>query len=102
MDRKVFVLGERDAVLGFSLIGIDGLATDDPDVAVATLADLRRNPDLGLILVTATLAGQIRPTLEELMAEASLPLIFEIPDRLGRPVRPPLREVLRRALGVSI
>jgi vacuolar-type H+-ATPase subunit F/Vma7 len=102
MDRKVFALGEADAVLGFSLIGIDGLATDEPDTALATLAELRRNPDMGLILVTATLASRIRPALEEAMFEASLPLIYEIPDRLGRPAGPPLSEVLRRALGVYV
>jgi vacuolar-type H+-ATPase subunit F/Vma7 len=102
MDKKVFVLGERDAVLGFSLVGIEGLATDDPAVAQKHLAELQGDPDVGLVLVTTGLAGRMRPTIEKMLAAASLPLIIEIPERQRRLERPPLRDLLRRALGVSV
>ena len=102
MDKSVFVLGEADTVLGFSLIGIDGLATDDPDMATRKLDELRRDEDVGLILVTSGLAGRMRPALEHILAATALPLVFEIPDRSHAIERPPLREQLRRALGVSV
>jgi vacuolar-type H+-ATPase subunit F/Vma7 len=102
MDKKVFVLGERDAVLGFSLVGIEGLATDDPAVAEKRLAELQDDPDVGLVLVTTGLAGRMRPTIERMLAAASPPLVLEIPDRQRRLERPPLRDLLRRALGVSV
>ncbi len=102
MDRGVFVLGERDAVLGFSLVGIAGLATDDPAVASAKLEELQRDQDVGLVLVTTGLAARLRPLLEQAQAAAELPLILEIPDRHSRLERPALRDLLRQALGMGV
>lgn len=102
MELKVFVIGERDTVLGFSLIGIEGLATDDVDVAAKKLDDLLRDPNLGMILITSGIANKMIPTIENLKASAALPVILEIPDRISRPARPPLKDLVRRALGVSI
>ncbi len=100
MEKKVFVVGERDAVLGFSLLGVDGLATDDVAAATARIEALQRDSEVGLILVTAGIAGRMGPALERLMAATSLPLIYVIPDRGGRLPEEPLRDLLRRALGV--
>lgn len=102
MEKKIFVLGESDTVLGFSLVGVDGLATDDPQAASARLQELRRDPDMGLILITAGLASRIRPELEKLTAGGALPVVYEVPDRLTRPQEAPLRDLVRRALGVSV
>ncbi|MCL5263919.1 MAG: V-type ATP synthase subunit F [Chloroflexi bacterium] len=102
MELKVFVIGERDTVLGFSLIGVDGMATDDADVAVQKLDDLLADPSVGIVLVTSEIANRIMPVIENRKALATLPLILEIPDRLSRPAKAPLRDLVRRALGVSI
>ena len=101
MEKRVFVIGDRDAVLGFALIGVDGLATDDPAAAAAQLAALRKDPATGLVLVTSGLARRMAPQLEAFRAAADLPLVYEIPDRQGRPGRPPVAALVRQALGVG-
>ncbi|HOG46054.1 MAG TPA: V-type ATP synthase subunit F [Anaerolineae bacterium] len=101
MKKGVFVIGDRDAVLGLALIGVDGLATDDPEVAAERLAALHEDPAAGLVLVTAGLARRLGPRLEALKAAAGLPVIYEIPDGTGRPERAPLADLVRRALGVG-
>ncbi len=102
MEKTVFVIGERDTVLGFSLVGVDGMATEDPDAAVRKLNDLLQDPSVGIVLVTASIARSVRTALERLQASATLPIIIEVPDRLARPEKAPLRDMVRRALGVSI
>lgn len=102
MEKKVFVIGERDTVLGFSLTGAEGVATDDVDEAAKKLDELLRDPSVGIVLVTSGIANKMIPTIERLKESATLPLILDIPDRLSRPERPPLRDLVRRALGVSI
>ncbi len=101
MEKGVLVIGERDAVLGFALVGIDGLATDDPEAAAGRLRALQQEPAVGLVLVTAGLARRLGPRLEELQAQTTLPLIYEIPDRQGRPERTPLAAYMRQALGMG-
>ncbi len=98
MERKLFVMGERDAVLGFALAGVAGFATDDPDAAMIKLEAVRRDPEIGLILITSALASR----LPDLQWTGGLPLMYEIPGREGRAPRSPLRDVLRQALGVRV
>jgi len=101
VNKRVFVIGERDAVLGFSLVGIKGLVTDDAEAAAGQLAHLREDPAIGLILITAGLARDLGPRLASFRAAGSLPLIYEIPDRQGRTEKAPLRDLVRRALGIG-
>jgi len=101
MEKRIFILGDRDAVLGFSLLGVDGLATDDPDAATARLAALQQDPTIGLILVTAGLAQRIEPALESIRAAQGLPLVYEIADPQGSPAKLPLHQLVRRALGAG-
>ena len=100
MERKLFVIGERDAVLGFALAGVAGFATDDPDAAMSKLETVRRDPEIGLILITSALAGRL-PDLQRQRA-GGLPLLYEIPGREGRAAHRPLRDVLRMALGIGV
>jgi len=102
MEKRLFVIGERDTILGFSLVGVDGFATDDPDAAAKKLDEVRRDPDIGIVLLTASVSREMRTTIDKLTASAALPIILEIPDRLTRPERVPLRELVRRALGIRI
>ncbi|MBI2954978.1 MAG: V-type ATP synthase subunit F [Chloroflexi bacterium] len=102
MEKRVFVIGERDTVQGFSLIGVEGVTTDDVDEAARKLDDLLRDQSVGIVLVTSGIANKMRPNIESLRELATLPLILEISDRLSRPERPPLMDLVRRALGVSI
>ena len=98
---KLFVIGDEDAVLGFRLVGVDGLATTDAAVAADKLAHLVSDRSVGIVIVTAGIAGALRAQLDELEQTATMPIVLEIPapgEALGRPA---LRQVVRRALGAG-
>jgi vacuolar-type H+-ATPase subunit F/Vma7 len=101
MEKRLFVIGHHDAVLGLALVGVDGLATGDPERALATLADLRREQAVGLVLITADLAQRLGDRLEAFREAGDLPIVYEIPTREGRPAYAPAAELVRRALGVG-
>lgn len=98
----MFVIGEKDTVLGFSLVGVEGTATDSASTASAKLDDVLQDPEVGLILITASIARSIRPMIEEQESVTALPLILEIPDRLNRPEKAPLGALVRRATGSTL
>ncbi len=100
---KMVVIGHPQAVLGFSLVGVDG-------VAVASTAEVNQALDqaleadgVGVILVTEDVAGWIEPRMEQLKQRSSAPLVMEVPAPGGpRKSRPSLGEVVFHAIGVKI
>jgi len=101
MEKKLFVIGHHDAVLGLALVGADGLATEDPERALTTLAELRQSQAVGLVLISADLAERLGARLEEFRDSGDLPIVYEIPTREGRPAYAPAAQLVRRALGVG-
>ncbi len=100
---KVLVIGHPEAVLGFSLVGVDGqIATTAEEVRRALEAALA-NPELGIVLVTQDAAHLIEERMDQLKLHSTIPLVIEIPPPGGPPAdEPALSEVVQRAIGIKI
>ena len=100
---KVLVIGHPEAVLGFSLVGVHGQAAGTAAEANQALDEALSTPDVGIILVTENVAALIQARMDELKRQSTVPLVVEIPGPEGtRAERPPLSEIIRRAIGVRI
>jgi V/A-type H+-transporting ATPase subunit F len=101
---KVVVIGHPQAVLGFSLVGLEGRpATSVAEVSQA-LDEALAAPDTGIVLVTSDVAGLITARMEDLKLHSTIPLVVEIPapGQDSREQGPSLSEVVFRAIGVKI
>jgi len=99
---RLYVIGHEDAVLGFSLAGVEGLATRDPQEAIERLEELAADGETGIIIVTSDLAEKLGSEIDALRNRSDVPLVLEIPAP-GYPLRrPPLRELIRRAIGIGL
>jgi V/A-type H+-transporting ATPase subunit F len=99
---KLFVLGHEDTVLGFSLIGVDGLATEDPMAAISKLDEIVAQGEVGLVLITAGLASRMRERVEDMERGPGLPLVLQVAAP-GEPLeQPPIRDLVRKALGIKL
>jgi vacuolar-type H+-ATPase subunit F/Vma7 len=91
---KVLVIGHPEAVLGFSLVGVHGKMAGTAQEANQALDEALSAPDV---------ADLVEARMDELKRRSTVPLVVEIPGAEGtRADRPPLREVIRRAIGVKI
>ncbi len=100
---RVLVIGHPDAVLGFSLAGVDGRPASNAEQANAALDAALKQRDLGIVLVTKDVAGMMRSRMENLRLHSSLPLIVEIPSPEGVPPgEPGLGEIVLKAIGVRL
>ena len=99
---RLFVLGDEQAVLGFSLAGVGGQAAATPDEVQAGLRQVLDDPDIGILLITADAARMARQEVDRLKLEAALPLILEIPDSEGVTAEFSIREFISQAIGVSL
>ena len=100
---KIRVIGNQEAVLGFSLVGVHGTAVSTASEANDALDEAFSTDDIGIILVTEEIAGLIEARMEQLKLRSTVPLVVEIPGPEGvRPDRPSLNEMVLSAIGVRL
>ncbi|TFG33083.1 V-type ATP synthase subunit F [Candidatus Thorarchaeota archaeon] len=101
---KIAVIGDRDTVTGFRLVGVHECASPkSPDETRNLLLDYFRDPTMGLIIITEPLAQEVEDTIVEL-SQSPVPVILLIPDRNGSTgtYESVLKELIRRAVGIEI
>ena len=100
---KVLVIGHPEAVLGYSLAGVQGQAASSAEEANQALDKALSAPDIGIILVTQNVARLIESRMDYLQLRSIIPLVVEIPGPEGvGPDQPFLSDVVLRAIGVKI
>jgi len=100
---KVQVIGHPEAVLGFSLVGMEGQVATNAEEADKALDHALATKDIGIILVTQDVAGWIQSRMEDLKLHSTVPLVVEIPGPEGvSPDQPSLSDIVLRAIGVKI
>jgi V/A-type H+-transporting ATPase subunit F len=100
---KILVIGHPEAVLGFSLVGVNGIEVSTADEANQALDNAMADSNLGIILVTGDVAELIRPRMDQLQLHSTVPLVVEISAPASvQPERPSLNDVVFRAIGVKL
>ncbi len=100
---KMIVIGHPQAVLGFSLVGLDGVPATSTEEANRALDSALAAEDVGVILVTEDVAGWVGPRMDQLKQRSTVPLVVEVLAPGGpRQGQPSLGEVVFRAIGVKL
>lgn len=100
---KYFMIGDEDAVLGFGMVGVQGRTVHSPNEAESAFRDALGDSDVGIVIITERVAELIRPLVDQYVFTEEFPLIVEVPDRAGRiEGRPGLREMVNRAIGITL
>ena len=100
---KILVIGHPDAVLGFSLAGVGGIAASTVDEVNKALDEAQANKDIGIVLVTQEVAAMIPARMEHLSLRSTIPLVVEIPSRGGVPEgQASLGDIVLRAIGIKL
>ncbi len=100
---KVFTIGHQEAVLGFSLAGVDGHVVTSAEEANKALDEALASKDIGIILVTQDVARMLQERVENLKLHSTIPLVVEIPSPAGVPEdQPSLSELVLKAIGIKL
>lgn len=100
--RGIVVIGGADVVLGLGLLGIEGIAVNDADMAREALRTVLTRRDAALVLVDEAWLVSLRDTLEAAAQESAGPLVVEIPSATGAPAADALHGRVERALGFKL
>ena len=99
----MFCIADEDTVRGFRLAGVAGQAVASVPEAVHAVESAVAKRDCAVIILTETVADDIRSQVERIRFEQQRPLIVEIPGPGGSlPGRKSLRQLAREAVGIRI
>lgn len=113
MTYKIAIVGTREAVAGFSLLGMDIVSVATPAEAVEALFTLKRatyeekgvvRNTYGIVFVTEDLLTNLTPEDERKLAKGALPAIVPLPSHKGSSGAglARLRRIVERAIGSDI
>lgn len=114
MKHKIAIVGSKEAITGFSLLGADTVAASNGVEAVEKLYELKKTKQrdakgierevYAIIFITEDLASEISPDDERKLSKGALPAIVPIPSHRGSTgysfAR--LKRIVERAIGSDI
>ena len=100
---KYYVIGDEDTVLGFGMVGVDGVIVRTADEAKSAINKAIDDKNIGIIIITERVANFIRETVDRYVFTLNFPLIVEVPDRTG-PLkgRKNIRDAVNSAIGIKL
>ncbi len=98
----IFVIGDENAILGFSLVGIEGQVVRSLPEAQHALDEALARPDLKIILITEDWAAQMQDRVDDLKMKSKQPLVLDIPGPGTHRQGETLRELVEKVIGIPI
>ena len=99
----LFVIGDRDTVLGFAYAGVAGTVVEAAEEAKSTFDEIVTNDPPRILIITETAADLIRQDVDRVRFEAERPIVVEIPGPEGpSPDRRSLLDLIREAVGIRV
>lgn len=102
--RKIAVLGERELVMGYRLLGIDDTFTMSTDYAevTKTLQRLMSSKEFALIIASDPVRHAISESFRESVETSIEPLVLFLPAFQGNVEEESISSLARRVLGINI
>jgi len=100
---RFYCIGDEDTVRGFRLAGVEGCVPVSAPEALKALHEAAARSELGIVLLTQSVAARIRNQVDTFRMERDRPLLVEIPDPNGPlPGRKTLRMLAHSAVGIRV
>lgn len=99
---SIYVVGDENTILGFSLIGVRGQTVKSPEQAEGALDDAVGREGVKIILVTENWAADLREKMDRLKMSGAEPLVLSIPSAEPAAEGRSLRELVEEAVGIRL
>jgi V/A-type H+-transporting ATPase subunit F len=102
VNGKIAVVGDRELVLGYRLLGVEDTFSASGGESVKLLTDLLSTENYSLIVISASVRRTIPQSLKERLEASIVPLVVFLPDLKTDVEEEPLAALARRVLGVDL
>jgi V/A-type H+-transporting ATPase subunit F len=100
---KVALIADFDTAIGFKLAGLkDVYVVTDGTQAEEVMNKLTKDSEIGIIIITESLANKIRQHIKELYKKLT-PIVVEIPDKKETPIVVEfIKDIVKRTIGIEL
>ncbi len=97
-----FVIGDKDMITGFRLVGVHGTEVNSVDQARAALQESLSKRDLAVVLISEDFSNRLNGEIEKIREQRVRPIIVAIPSRNGSSGETRLSDLIRKTLGFRL
>ena len=104
MEKRIFVLGSKDTVVGFRLVGVEGFVVRNEKEAEDALRSLVEKESTGLLIIDKSAANMVRELVNNIKIASKLPIIVEVADpKEGSKIeKDAITKFIKEAIGISV
>ena len=101
---KMYLISDNvDTQTGMRLAGVEGVVLHKKEEVQSTLAEVLKDPEIGVLLITEKIGSLIPEEVREIKMNYHIPLLVEIPDRHGSSrAKDSIMQYVRDAIGLKI
>ena len=81
--KKIAILGQEDAILGFKALGLEIFAISNEAQAVTELKKIYDSNQYGILFITEDWMEKLQAEIDEIFADAALPAVVAVPGAQG-------------------
>ncbi len=99
-----YVIGDSDMVVGFRLVGVEGVEASSSEEARNALQKALGRSDIGIIILSEAFFtdSSMQNEVDKIRQERVSPLIVELPASNGPSSKMQLSEIISKILGIKI
>lgn len=99
-----YVIGDSDMVVGFRLVGVEGVEASSTEEARKALHKALARSDVGIIIISEAYFtnSSMQEEVDKIRQERVSPLIVELPASRGLSNKMQLSEIISKILGIKI
>ncbi|MHA1144205.1 MAG: V-type ATP synthase subunit F [Candidatus Helarchaeota archaeon] len=98
----IHVIGDRDTVIGFKLVGVPGTIISGKREARQLINSFLLKEDFGILIITEKIYEDLQTYINKIKTTKRIPLIIEVPDRSGPRDYLALEHTIKSAIGFRI
>ena len=98
----IYAIGDENAILGFSLIGIEGETPRSVEEARSALEEAVKMDRVKIVLITESWAAAMRERVDQLKRQMAAPLVLEIPGSGLEAEGQSLQELVEEEVGIRV
>lgn len=103
MGKQLIVIGGKEVVTAFNLVGLKGIEVSSPRELIQALKRITSNPeDVGVVLLSEDYIEPVKEEVEKIQLNLGGRLVIgRLPGRIKKTSSLNVQEILKRALGVG-
>lgn len=103
MTKRVVVIGDKETVTAFRIVGVRGVEVSSPKEMLKALREVISNSgDVGVVLLSEDFIGPVKDEVERIqLALGGRMVISRLPGRTQASSRLNVQDLLKKALGVG-